>query len=124
MKETIIKKFNNGKWLDKSNSMLSDKAKLLSLLVTLKSYIKKGGLSKAKEDIILLGNYIGDIVHGKYRDYSKTSLTLAIASIIYVVSPLDIIPDLLPFGFIDDITIVSWAVSKLKEELDRYKSNK
>ena len=34
-------------------------------------------------------------------------------------------PDIIPFtGYIDDIAIVTWAMSKMEEELKRYKENK
>jgi uncharacterized membrane protein YkvA (DUF1232 family) len=45
---------------------------------------------------------------------------MALAGIIYVVSPLDIIPDFLFFGFVDDIAIITWAVSKMGNELSKY----
>lgn len=121
MKEIFVRKFRNGKWLDKSNSLLSDKAKVLSLLAVLGRYLKKGGLRKVREDLSVFGHYSSDIIHGRYKDYKASSLTLVVAAILYVISPLDILPDLLPLGFIDDVAIVTWAASKLASELDNYR---
>ncbi|MBQ0057860.1 MAG: DUF1232 domain-containing protein [Bacteroidales bacterium] len=123
MGNVFVNKFQNGKWLSRSNSMLGNKAALAVLAGRLVLYLKKGGLSKVKEDLHLLGAYLGDIINGRYKEHSKSSLTLAVAAILYVVSPLDIIPDLLPFGFLDDISIVTWAMSKLAAELEKYKSH-
>ncbi len=121
---TFVDKFKKGKWLDKSNSMLADKSKVLSVLSILTRYIKKGGLKKIREQLRLLYEYITDIINGKYKAYSAPSLTLALAAILYVISPLDILPDLIPFGFVDDIAIVTWAMTKMELELLKYKAGK
>ena len=121
MREFFIKRFKKGKWLDKSNTILGDKAKMTSLLNKLSIYLKKEGLKKVKEDLLLLKDYIGDIMHGHYKTYSKTALALAVAAIIYVISPLDIIPDVIPTGFLDDATIIAWAIAQLGTELNKYR---
>ena len=120
----FVERFKKGKWFDKSNSMLADKSKVLSVLSILTRYMKKGGLKKVRVQLGLLYDYISDIIHGRYLKYSKSALTLALAAIIYVISPLDILPDLVPFGFVDDIAIITWAFAKLDIDLDRYKAGK
>ena len=121
----FVERFKKGKWLDKSNSMLADKSKVLSVLAVLTKYMRKGGLKKIRENLRLLYDYISEVVHGKYKDYSAASLSLALAAIIYVISPLDIMPDILPFtGYIDDIAIVTWAMTKMNKELEKYKKSK
>lgn len=117
----FITLFKKGSWLQRSNSMLADKAKVLSLVAALTKYLKKGGLAKVKDDLTVLAGYIGDVTHGRYKEFSGSSLSLAVAAILYVVSPLDIVPDILPLGFVDDISIVTWAVSRLSAELDKYR---
>lgn len=119
----FVNKFQEGKWLSRSNSLLGNKAKLAVLAGKLAVYLKKGGLSKVKEDLTLLGSYLNDIIKGSYTDYSKGSLALAVAAILYVVSPLDLIPDLVPLGFLDDISIVTWAMAQLNDELEKYKKH-
>lgn len=120
----FVERFKKGKWFDKSNSLLADKSKVLSVLSILTRYMKKGGLKGIREQLGLLYDYIKDVIQGRYKAYSKSALTLAVAAILYVVSPLDIIPDLIPFGFVDDIAIVTWAIAKLEEELQKYKIGK
>ena len=120
----FVEKFKKGKWFDKSNSLLADKSKVLSVLTVLGRYMKKGGLGEIREQLGLLRNYITDIIKGIYKGYSGPSLTLALAAILYVISPLDILPDFIPFGFIDDITIVTWAMAKMDEELQKYSAQR
>ena len=120
----FVEKFKKGKWLSKSNSLLADKSKVLSVLSILGRYMKKGGLKGIREQLVLLYYYISDVIQGKYKNYSGPSLTLALAAILYVISPLDILPDLIPFGFVDDIAIVTWALTKMELEINKYKESR
>ena len=116
----FVNRFLGGKWFAKSNSILSNRKKVLLLISTLRSYMKNGGLKKVRKDLMLLSDFVRDVVRGHYHDYSKKDIVLALAGIIYVVSPLDFIPDFIPFGFADDIAIITWAVAKIGGELSKY----
>ena len=65
-------------------------------------------------------DYVSDIIQGHYHNYNKSSIILALAGLIYVVSPIDFLPDFLPLGFLDDITIITWAIAKIAGELSKY----
>ena len=116
----FVNRFLKGKWFAKSNSVLSNKNKVLLVLATLRKYMKAGGLKKVRKDLVLLTDYVSDIIHGHYHNYNKSSIILALAGLIYVVSPLDVIPDFLPLGFLDDITIITWAITNIAGELSKY----
>lgn len=58
---------------------------------------------------------------GDYRLIAESSLVVIVAAIIYVVSPLDVIPDAIPaIGFLDDATILAVALQRTKRELDDF----
>jgi len=58
---------------------------------------------------------------GKYRDVPESTLVVIIAAIIYVVNPLDVIPDALPaLGFLDDATVLALAVRRSRQTLDDF----
>ena len=62
-----------------------------------------------------------DIVSGRYKGYNGRQLTLVVAVLLYVVSPLDLIPDFLAgIGFLDDAALVSYAIRLVDKELCRY----
>ncbi|MCA5004885.1 YkvA family protein [Sphingobacterium bovistauri] len=72
----------------------------------------------------VLVNMAKDIMAGKYK-VNTWNASVIIGTILYVVSPIDAIPDLIPvLGWLDDVTIVGYALSKLSEELKRYKESK
>jgi uncharacterized membrane protein YkvA (DUF1232 family) len=58
---------------------------------------------------------------GDYRDVPESTLVVIIAAIIYVVNPLDVIPDALPaLGFLDDATVLALAVRRTRQTLDEF----
>jgi uncharacterized membrane protein YkvA (DUF1232 family) len=58
---------------------------------------------------------------GKYREFSDDALLAILAALSYFVDPFDLIPDEVPFlGYIDDATVVDFAVAKAKQSLDAF----
>ena len=58
---------------------------------------------------------------GTYRKVPWQTILLVIASVIYVVNPLDFIPDaILGFGLLDDATVVGFVVRTVKAQLDAF----
>ena len=118
----FVPKFLKGNWLSKAHLYTSNPKKLKQLLPLLSMYISKKGLSKVKDKLVLMGNYLTDITKGKYKDYDGKKLLVIVGAIIYVVTPFDLLPDLIPPGLIDDLSIVAWALKEASDELERYKA--
>ena len=58
---------------------------------------------------------------GEYHEVTENTLVTLIAAVIYVVSPLDVIPDAIPaIGFLDDATVVALAVQRARQDLDDF----
>ena len=58
---------------------------------------------------------------GEYDQVSDGALLWIIAALNYFVDPFDLIPDEIPFlGFVDDATVVEFAVGKTKSVLDDF----
>lgn len=63
-----------------------------------------------------------DVFSGRYQ-MSKWNLSIIVATIAYVIAPLDAIPDMVPvLGWVDDATIIAYAMSKLTDEIRKYKA--
>ncbi|WP_312137089.1 DUF1232 domain-containing protein [Sphingobacterium sp.] len=85
---------------------------------------KAQNLGEKSSDFGLLISMIKDTFAGRYK-MNKWNMSVIVATIIYVVSPLDAIPDLVPvLGWLDDASIVGFAISKLADEILRYKKFK
>ena|SRR2546426_7340568 len=62
-----------------------------------------------------LGNYLLD------RDVKWYRKAVVAAALIYFLTPVDAIPDFIPFaGFLDDIGVVAWTVRFLGKEIEAY----
>lgn len=60
---------------------------------------------------------------GEYRDIADSTLVVIVAAIIYLVNPLDVIPDALPaLGYLDDATVIALAVRRARQTLDDFMS--
>ena len=120
----FIQRFIRSNWITRAKTIISDPAKLRQILQLISSMQSKGGLRSVRSKLRLFTDYARDIASGRYKGYSTTSLILIVATLLYVVTPTDFIPDFLPAGFIDDVSIVVWAFSKLKKELDTYEQKR
>lgn len=118
----IIDKFLHSKWLAKATKCIKTPGAMTKLGLSAGIYIKKNGLKSVSEHLTLMTNYVKDVASGRYKGYNKTHLTLIVAAILYVVSPLDIIPDFLfVAGLVDDAAIIAWAFNEMSKELSKYK---
>lgn len=104
-------------WLKKANELINDKEGMTDLLEKVKSYFNKKEFSKVSDSLKLVITYVKDCVTGKYKMFSMVKLTLALASIIYIVTPLDFLSDFTPLiGFTDDIAIFSYDTKKSRRK--------
>ena len=118
----IIDKFLHSKWLAKATKCIKPPGAMTKLGLSAGIYIKKNGLKSVSEHLTLMTNYVKDVASGRYKGYNKTHLTLIVAAILYVVSPLDIIPDfLIVAGLVDDAAIIAWAFNEMSKEFSKYK---
>ena len=110
-----------GTWTTKAQSYIGKTSKILNLVNYLKPYLHKDGLKDAKEDMKLLIDYITDVAKGNYTDYNVNRLLIVIAALLYVIDPIDMVPDFIVGGFLDDVTVIGWAITKVAQELEDYK---
>jgi uncharacterized membrane protein YkvA (DUF1232 family) len=110
-----------GSWLGKAKLYAFNPKKMKDLLLQLGYYLSKNGLSEVKDTLLLIRDYLHDVSTGIYKDYEVKKLVIIVAAIIYVVTPIDLLPDFVPPGLIDDLSILAWAVKEAASELSRYK---
>lgn len=59
------------------------------------------------------------------KDVSSVKKLLIVGSLLYLVSPVDIVPDyIIGLGILDDITVLSFIWLALRSELDDYQKRK
>jgi uncharacterized membrane protein YkvA (DUF1232 family) len=71
--------------------------------------------------VALAAGLVGDYAAGRYRVVPWRSIAMLAAAMAYVVSPLDLIPDLLvPVGWTDDLLVLAVTWSVVKRDLRDY----
>ena len=47
--------------------------------------------------------------------------SVVVAALVYFISPLDVIPDFIPFvGYLDDLGVIAWTIRFLGKEIKAY----
>lgn len=107
--------------------ILEDENKVKQLLGKAKNIIKKiknvpviGGLV---DDLMTLFDLIGDYAKGNYKELPLRVIVSAVAGVIYLVSPIDMVPDFIPVaGWLDDAAVLTLILNAgLDLELRKYK---
>lgn len=106
----------------KADHLLRHPEELLHMLTHAlgKAYAQRLVLYKVFEDFLLLFRFVRAWALREYLDVPTRSIFWAIFAIIYFVSPIDLIPDFLPGGYIDDIFVIAYVVRKIKVDLDKF----
>ncbi|NPA44077.1 MAG: DUF1232 domain-containing protein [Chlorobi bacterium] len=64
---------------------------------------------------------VKDYVRGDYKVIPFWSIAAITFSLLYLVSPIDFVPDFIPFvGFVDDALILSTCYKMIKKDLKQY----
>ncbi len=64
---------------------------------------------------------VRDYANGTYRNVSWRAIAALAAAILYVVSPIDLVPDFLgPLGFTDVVLVLALTWGLVKRELRTY----
>lgn len=111
--------------MQEAKAFINDKEKMQNLLNRFKEFFNNSSLEEIKDNMKEAFNYVSDVFSGRYKDYSMTALITLVAGMVYVVSPIDIIPDFIPVvGFTDDITVFLFVLKSVNDELERYRKSK
>lgn len=82
----------------------------------------KGALAEIWDNLQLLFDLVGAWRRGEYRTIPTRSIVTIIASIIYFVSPIDLVPDfLLGLGIVDDAAVIGFVLKQIAVDLERFR---
>lgn len=74
------------------------------------------------DDFRVLIRLVVAYARGHYREIPPDALVVVVAGLVYVVSPVDLIPDFMPGGFADDAAVIVWIVKTVRAELDAFRA--
>lgn len=87
-----------------------------------RQFSSEGPLSKYIEEAKVLISVVSDYWNGSYRAIPYYSLAAIVVTLLYVLTPIDLIPDFIPvIGFIDDMTVFGVCLLFVTQDLQAYK---
>ena len=118
--EKAKEELNNRK--QQAESLLKDKDKLEKFLIELEEKLKK--IPKVGEHLSYVPTLISMVrsyINKEYTDISLPAIVLTVSALIYVLSPIDIIPDTVPvIGYLDDGIIMMVCLTYIEVEVKDY----
>ncbi len=99
-----------------------DVGDLLSRQRAIEDKVRNSGkLRRFSTDIRLMFSMLRDYWQGNYRQVPWKSIAAIAGALVYVLNPLDLIPDLLlGIGFLDDAGVVAACLALVESDLLRY----
>ena len=99
-----------------------EKTDVLLKDATKKADDKKGSLTEIWDNFQLLLELVSAWRNGEYRKIPTGSIVTIIASIIYFVSPIDLMPDfLIGLGIVDDAAVIGFVLKQITTDLEKFK---
>jgi uncharacterized membrane protein YkvA (DUF1232 family) len=87
-----------------------------------RKFRSSGRLGRLFEDFKLLMALVRDYWNGSYREIPWWALSAVVFALLYVLAPVDLIPDFIPVvGLIDDAFVVSMCLLMVERELQKYR---
>ena len=106
-----------------AEDLLKDPPKLLNFLKSgwKKIYSRRAEFIHVFDDLFLLYRMVKAWAKGQYSDVSRKTILWSVVALVYLISPLDFFPDLLPGGFLDDLAIFAMILKRIRADLDKFK---
>lgn len=113
--------FNQAK--SKAAEYINDSAKLNELIdkASKKATDKIGVLGTVWTQLTACFRLIRAYAKGSYREVPWHSLMMIVASVIYFVMPIDLVPDfIVGFGLLDDAALLGWTMKTFSADIDGF----
>lgn len=81
----------------------------------------KSGLTQVKELMFTLIRLVRNFISGRYRQISTKTVVIGLATLLYFLMPIDLVPDFIPaLGLMDDLSLMAWFIRAFQGELVKY----
>ena len=120
MEEKLNNKFNSFK----NGFTQEDAEKVMENMGKIEQIMQNKTLQKFLDDVKLYFQMLGDVFTGKYKKVPAGTVAAIVGTLLYVLSPVDLLPDFLPGGFVDDAGIIGLCLTFTKYDVEQSKKFK
>lgn len=106
-----------------AEKLLKSSSEMEQFLQNLESKLKKiPALGENLSEIPIMALLIKSYLKKEYKEVPVGTIIAILSALIYFVSPVDLIPDVVPgVGYVDDAAVIGFALLMVKSDLDGYK---
>ncbi|MBI5189412.1 MAG: DUF1232 domain-containing protein [Nitrospirae bacterium] len=124
--EKVLDKFNEA--IEDAKRIITDKKKISALLdkahemLDALKRVASPKYKQALDEVQTLMRLIRTWVSGEYTNVPVWTIIMAVAAILYLVNPFDIIPDTIPVvGLLDDAFVIRMVCIAIMADLDAFR---
>ncbi|MBR5759023.1 MAG: DUF726 domain-containing protein [Thermoguttaceae bacterium] len=108
-----------------AKQIVDNSADVVSLLDAVKNWSERFTRKlppDAFESLTTIFRMVGAAASGEYLGLSKTTIACLVGALLYCLSPIDVVPDVLPIvGLFDDAFVLSMTVKSVADELKTFR---
>ena len=99
-----------------------DADKVMNNADRIEKIMSNGTLSKFLKDVKVYFRMLSDVFSRRYTRVPKGTVAAIVGTLLYVLSPVDVIPDVIPVvGYLDDAAVLALCLKFVKHDVDEYK---
>ncbi len=78
-------------------------------------------LEKLSNNIVVFCDLLSDYLDGTYPNLPLATIVTVLASLLYLILPIDVIPDFAPFvGYLDDASVLAFVYNAVQNDITEY----
>ena len=109
-------------WLKSHTPSSDDVKRVFDNEEGIKSMFKLDALKEYASYVPLFFSMLRDNFSKRYKEIPVGTIAAIVGTLLYVFSPFDVVPDILPgVGLLDDAAMMASCVAFVKNDVDKYK---
>lgn len=108
---------------EEAKQIISDEDNFEEFIRKLEQSLKRfPKLGEYLQDIATLVSLVRRYIKKEYTDVPMTTIVIIVATLLYLVNPFDLIPDVIPgIGLIDDTALLAWVLTLIHDDMEKYR---